>query len=67
MIAVLVVLFILIGIPAVVYLSDRRRNRRTSAELEDNALRVAKGASDGPGSNEPVTLPNRPGPMPPST
>ena len=64
MIAVIAVLFVLLGIPTLVYLSDRRRQRRTQAERDDEAVRVAKGASDGPGNNEPPVLPRR-GPLPP--
>lgn len=66
MIAVAALLLVLIGVPALVYLSDRRRSRRTRAELDDEAVRVAKGADDGPGSNEPVRLPRR-GPLPPAS
>ena len=54
--AVVAVLVIFLGIPALVYLSDRRRQRRTQAERDDEAIRVAKGASDGPGNNEPAIL-----------
>lgn len=60
--AVAAVIFVLLGIPALVYLSDRRRQRRTQAERDDEAVRVAKGASDGPGNNEPAILAKRPGP-----
>lgn len=64
MVAVLAVLFVLVGIPALVYLSERRR-RRTQAELDDAAVRSAKGGSEGPGSHEPVTLHKGPGQLPP--
>jgi hypothetical protein len=63
MVAVLAVLFVLVGIPALVYLSERRR--RTQAELDDAAVRSAKGVDDGPGSHEPVTLHKGPGQLPP--
>lgn len=63
MVAVLAVLFVLVGIPALVYLSERRR--RTQAELDDAAVRSAKGGSEGPGSHEPVTLHKGPGQLPP--
>jgi hypothetical protein len=66
MIFVVFVVVVLIGIPALIYLSEWRRRRRTQAELDDDAVRVARGERDGPGEHEPVTLPQRPGPMPPS-
>src|SRR6478735_6051507 len=46
--AVVAVLVIFLGIPALVYLSDRRRQRRTQAERDDEAVRVAKGAKRWP-------------------
>ena len=67
MIFVGLVLVVLIGIPALIYLSESRRRRRTQAELDDDAVRVALGERDGPGEHEPVTLPQRPGPMPPGS
>ena len=60
--AVVAVLVVFLGIPALVYLSDRRRQRRTQAERDAEAVRAAKGASDGPGNNEPAILAKRPGP-----
>jgi hypothetical protein len=64
MIAVIAPLFVPLGIPTLVHLSDRRRHRRTQAEREDEAIRVAKGAGDGPGNNEPAILAKRPGGIP---
>ena len=66
MIFVVFVVFVLIGIPALVYLSERRRRRRTQLEREDEAVRVARGPHDGPGQHEPLTLPRRPGAPPPN-
>jgi hypothetical protein len=65
MVAVLAVLFVLVGIPALVYLSERRRKRRTQAELDDEAVRAAKGVNEGPGSREPVNLTRPSGPLQP--
>jgi hypothetical protein len=45
-----------LGVPAVVFLVDRRRRRRTQAELEDEAVWAAQ-HDEGPGSHEPVVLP----------
>jgi hypothetical protein len=63
MVAVSGLLFVLVGIPALVYLSERRRNRRTQAELNDAAVRAAKGVDEGPGSREPVNLTRPSGPL----
>jgi len=65
MVAVLTVVFVLVGIPALVYLSERRRKRRTQAELEDEAVRAAKGVNEGPGSRERVNLTRPAGPLQP--
>jgi hypothetical protein len=60
MIGLYALLALFVGIPALVFLSDRRRRKRTRAELEDEAVRAAQGAAEGPGSHEPVApaLPN---------
>jgi len=53
-----------IGIPALVYASERLRRRRTKAELQDEAVRIARQGSESPGDHEPLapTLPNLPPP-----
>jgi hypothetical protein len=42
MILVYAPVFVLIGIPAIVYVSDRSSRRRTRAELDDEAVRSAR-------------------------
>jgi hypothetical protein len=50
------ILALFLGIPAAVYVADRRRRVRTQAELENDAVWAAQ-HHEGPGSHEPVVLP----------
>ncbi len=62
MIGVFALLVVFVAVPGLVYLTDWRRRRRTKAELEEEAVRAARDAGEGPGSHEPLapTLPTIP-------
>jgi hypothetical protein len=64
MIGLWFLLALFVGIPALVFGSERLRRRRTRAELEDEAVRRARVGGDGPGDHEPLapTLPAGPPP-----
>jgi hypothetical protein len=47
---------VFLGAPAIIYALDRRRSRRTRAEIEDEAVWAIQ-HDEGPGSHEPITLP----------
>ncbi|HET7428171.1 MAG TPA: hypothetical protein VFJ66_01865 [Gaiellales bacterium] len=64
MIGLTFLLALFVGIPAVVFASERMRRRRSAAELEDEAVRRARKGGEGPGDHEPLapTLPTLPPP-----
>jgi hypothetical protein len=55
-------LALFVGIPAVVFASERMRRRRSTAELEDEAVRRARESGEGPGDHEPLAPPLPPPP-----
>jgi len=66
MIGLWFLLALFVGIPAVVYGSERLRRRRTQAELEDEEVRLAREGTEGPGDHEPLTPRLPPPPVPPA-
>lgn len=59
----LVALFV--GVPALVFASERLRRRRSTAELEDEAVRRGRDGGEGPGDHEPLAPTLPPPPLPP--
>ena len=57
MIGLYAFLVLFVGVPLLVYLSDRRRRRRTQAELEDDAVRTARDGGLSVDSNLPAVGP----------
>ncbi|HET7428537.1 MAG TPA: hypothetical protein VFJ66_03735 [Gaiellales bacterium] len=50
------VLAVFLGVPAIVYLLDRRRRKRTQEEIEEEAVWAAQ-HDEGPGTHEPLSGP----------
>jgi hypothetical protein len=55
------ILAVFLGVPAIVYLLDRQRRRRTEDERDDEAVWAAQ-HDEGPGTHEPTSGP-RVGPL----
>lgn len=61
MIGLAFILVVFLGVPAIIYLLDRRRRNRTPEEQADEAVWSAQ-HHEGPGTHEPTTGP-RVGPL----
>ena len=65
MIGLTFLLALFVGIPAIVLASERMRRRRSTAELEDEAVWRARDGGEAPGDHEPLAPPLPPPPLPP--
>jgi len=50
------ILAVFLGVPAIIYLLDRRRRKRTEVERDDDAIWAAQ-HHEGPGTHEPLSGP----------